>query len=367
MISVVKSRLSYKDITLRIICGGLFLFISGCTGSSDDTAPSTNKKETTKDDSIDTADYISLNGHTQGTTFSVIYKATTRLSYKNEIDSLLVDFDNSLSTYNASSFITILNEYGRVTPDEQFIECFRLADEVYHETNGAFNPAIYPIIELWGDDFKNIDIISQEEVDSTLKLCNYKLVEFNKDSNAYIVPDGVKVEMNAIAQGYSVDRVAGFLEAKGINDYMVEIGGELITSGKSPQNGDWIIGIEQPKEEKSSVEDEFMLKVPLRNRALATSGSYRKFKMVDGKRLSHTIDPSTGYPSSNNLLSVTVIAKSAAIADAYATAFMVMGLENAKEFLQGNKNIRNLEVYLIYDVQGELKTWNTRMFEEFLP
>lgn len=366
MISVVKSKHRYKELTLRILCGGLFLLSIGCSSSSDNSS-SSEKKQQGEEVKIDSADYISLKGHTQGTTFSVIYKASTTKSYKNEIDSLLVDFDNSLSTYNASSFITILNEYGEVKPDEQFVECFKLASEVYKETNGAFNPAIYPIIELWGEDFKNLEIISKDELDSTRALCNYNLLEYNPDSNKFSVPKGVKVEMNAIAQGYSVDRVADFLKAQAINDYMVEIGGELVTSGKSPQGGPWIIGIEQPKEEKSSIDDEFMLKVPLENKALATSGSYRKYKMVDGKRMSHTIDPSTGYPSSNNLLSVTVIANSAAIADAYATAFMVMGLDKTKSFVLGDENLRNLEVYLIYDVDGELETWHSKLFDEFLP
>ncbi len=368
MISVVNQISNYKIKSLHLLCGGIFLLFSACSDSDD----SKNKKEDTPEketkeqsSKIESGDYIQLTGEAQGTTYSIIYETNETGVLKEEIDSLLLDFDNSLSTYNPGSLISEFNANKEVVPDQNFREVLALSRVMYQKTGQAFNPAIYPIIELWGIERDDSELVEHEDVVRTLEQCRFDDIQYDsEDTSKLIALNDNMIEFNAIAQGFSVDLVARFLESNGIDNYLVEIGGELFGKGLNQNEGAWKVGVEEPQEEKTQVGEPLALKIELDNKGLATSGSYRKYKMKDGKRLSHTIDPETGYPSTNSLLSVTVIAENAAIADAYATAFMVMGLDKTLEFLEAHAE---LDVFLIYDDNGELKSFKTEGLEKLIP
>ena len=198
--------------------------------------------------------------------------------------------------------------------------------------------------------------MNQHIIDSLMPLIGYDKVKLE---NGKIFKDDprIKFDFNAIAQGYSVDMIAAYLDSKGINRYLIDIGGEVFGKGRKPDREEWKVGIERPGEHALS-ERVIEAVIFLRNKALATSGSYRKFYVLDGVKYSHTIDPKTGYPVQHSLLSATVLADDCVTADAYATAFMVMGLEKTKEYLDQNNN---LEVFLIYaDAGGSMKVFKTR-------
>ncbi len=203
--------------------------------------------------------------------------------------------------------------------------------------------------------------VDKHIIDSLLPLINYKAVSL---SNRKIIKEnpGIQFDFNAIAQGYSVDLVAGFLKTKGIENYIVDIGGEVVARGKKSDGSLWRVGIEKPTKTKNS-ERTLKAIVTLENKSLATSGSYRKYYEEEGVRYSHTLNPETGYPVTHSLLSVSVLAKNATIADAYATSFMVMGFEKAKLFLEENKEF---EAYFIYSEKDTLKTYCTKGMQKIL-
>lgn len=306
---------------------------------------------------------IQFHGEAQGTYYAVTYFAPDTLVNQKEIDSLLKDFDFSASIWEENSVISRINrnEAGAV-PDQHFVDIFKQSQRVSEITGGAFDITVGPLVNAWGFGFKNKINVTRQVVDSLLPLVNYKAVTLN---NGQLVKENptIQIDFNAIAQGYSVDLAGGFLEKKGITDYLIDIGGEVLARGKKPDGEFWTVGIERPSEKPDS-DRQLKAIISMSNRAIATSGNYRKFYEVDGIRYSHTIDPKTGYPVRHSLLSATVMADSAAIADAFATAFMVMGVEKSQEFL---KNHPELEVYLIYSgADGELKTWKSPGIEKML-
>ncbi|MCT4580883.1 MAG: FAD:protein FMN transferase [Flavobacteriales bacterium] len=321
--------------------------------------------------------YFQTTGHAQGTTYNVIYKDEKERDLSTTVDSILKAFDQELSIYVDSSTISQINKLPGDTSlqlinQPLFEECFRLAKEVYHKTNYAFNPAIYPLVKYWG--FLNFEQGDQEhqqtKIDSLLRMIdfsdsaitilpgdNYNIIQKNKTAS---------FDFNAIAQGYSVDVIASYLNKLGIEHYMVEVGGELKTKGNNSKGSTWKIGIDQPIENSKPGEKEFQIIAGLNNSALATSGNYRKFYEKDGVKYSHTIDPNTGKPVQHQLLSATVITDNCALADAYATAFMVMGTAQSKTFIQNNPDL-HLSVYLISsDSTGKWTTWQTEDFQNFI-
>lgn len=334
-----------------------------------------NSKEEKK--TLKSSFYFQTTGYAQGTTYNVIYKDENKRDLSNAVDSILKAFDQELSIYVDSSTISKVN---KLQKDSSFLlfdkhlfeECFRLAKEVYNKTDYAFNPAIYPIVKYWGFlDFEQGDKVhEQAEIDSLLQLIDFS------DSAVSIYPgDNYNIahkkktssfDFNAIAQGYSVDVIADYLNNLGIDNYMVEVGGELRTKGVNSKSSTWKIGIDKPIENSKPGDEEFQLIAGLQNHALATSGNYRKFYEKDGIKYSHTIDPNTGKPVQHHLLSTTVITNNCALADAYATAFMVMGTEKTKAFIEDNKELE-LSVYLISsDSTGNWITWQTEDFEKFI-
>ncbi|SEA55244.1 thiamine biosynthesis lipoprotein [Flavobacterium gillisiae] len=297
---------------------------------------------------------IKLEGNAQGTSYHITYLSDDGILYQKEIDSLLADIDGSMSTWIPNSIISRINKNEEnVIVDDYFKTVFNKSVEVSEKTEGNFDITVGPLVNAWGFGPTSKNTLSKSQVDSLLQLVNYKKVIL-KDNQIVKVNPEIKIDFNAIAQGYSVDVIADFLERKGINNYLVELGGEVKAKGKK-LNEEWKVGIDQPSEE-TSTERKLEAVVNLNNRALATSGNYRKFYIEGNQKLSHIIDPKTGYPAKHNLLSTTVIADDGITADAYATAFMVMGLQKSISFLEKNENLK-LEVYFIYDENGKWKTY----------
>ena len=235
-----------------------------------------------------------------------------------------------------------------------FGDVFTLARTVSADTDGAFDITVAPLVHAWGFGFKSGNMPSRHTIDSLRTFVGYKRVELH-DSRIVKADPRVMLDCSAIAKGYGCDVVAELLRRKGIDNFMVEIGGEVVTSGISEKRVPWKIGVTKPSDDSLSVNNELQTVLNITDKAMATSGNYRNFYYKNGKKYAHTIDPATGYPVQHSLLSATVISDRCAKADAYATAFMVMGLEKAKKVLDRH---RDLMAYLIYsDHKGEYKVW----------
>ena len=307
---------------------------------------------------------IKISGEAQGTTYSISWISNDGLNYQVSVDSIFKRIDSSLSTYLAVSIISRINKNdSTVIPDDHFITVFRKAAEVSEKTGGAFDVTVAPVINAWGFGFTKKATVDSAMIDSLLQFIGYGKVSL--DGNRLVKEKKeTMLDFNAIAQGYTVDIIANFLESRGVKNYFVELGGEVKTKGKKENDEYWKVGIDKPQE---SIPDERPLQaiIDLENKALATSGNYRKFYEENGQKYSHIINPATGYPAKNNLLSASVLADDCMTADAYATAFMVMGLERSKKFLSENKNLK-LEVYFIYDENGVLKTYVTDELKKWM-
>ena len=299
---------------------------------------------------------INFSGEAQGTYYQITYFAADTFLRQQEIDSLLRSFDLSASIWERNSVISKINRNDpEVTLDENFINIFKQAKRISEETNGAFDVTVGPLVNAWGFGFIEGIEINKNTIDSLLEFVDHKTIHL-KDGKIIKDNPNIRIDFNAIAQGYSVDLTGKFIESKGIKNFLVDIGGEVLGKGQKPDGSFWLVGIEKPCESADAAREVYA-KINIKNEAIATSGNYRKFYEKNGVRYSHTIDPKTGYPVKHSLLSATVIADSAAIADAYATSFMVMGIDKAKEFLSGRDNI---EAYFIYsDKNGNLKTYAT--------
>jgi len=299
---------------------------------------------------------VRFGGNAQGTTYHITYFDKQNRNFQPEIAKILENFDKSVSTYLPTSIISRINSNQKnVVVDKYFIACFNKAKEVWKNTDGAFDPTVYPIVNMWGWGPGKKQKIEKEKIDSILKFVGFQLIELK--GNTVIKKDPrVGLDFNAFAQGYSVDVVSEFLNSKKITSYIVEIGGEVYAKGKKPNGDNWTIGIEKPIDNKES-ENPLKATVKLEDLAISTSGNYRRFIVEDGVKYAHHIDPKTGYPTKNNLLSASVFAKECISSDANATGILVMGLEKAKEFLKVHTE---LQAYLIYsDDKGNYQVYET--------
>lgn len=299
---------------------------------------------------------VKIEGEAQGTTYHITYFDTQNRDFKPEIEKILQDFDLSVSTYIPNSIISRINSNEKnVIVDKYFKACFKKAKEVWKNTNGAFDPTVYPLVNAWGFGPGKKQKIEKAKIDSILKFVGFQLIELK--GNTIVKKDPrVALDFNAFAQGYSVDVVSEFLNSKGIKAYIVEIGGEVYAKGRKPNGGNWTIGIEKPIDNKESG-NPLKAIVKLENLAIATSGNYRRFTIEDGVKYVHHIDPKTGYPTKNNLLSASIFAKECISSDANATVVLVLGLEKAKVFLQKHPE---LQAYLIYsDDKGNYQVYET--------
>lgn len=306
---------------------------------------------------------IRLEGFAQGSTYHIAYFDKENRDFQEDIEKILQDFDQSVSTYQPNSIISRINSNQKnVIVDKYFIACFNKAKEIWKNTNGTFDPTVYPLVNAWGFGPGKKQKIEKQVIDSILKFVGFNLIELK--GNKVVKKDPrVALDFNAFAQGYSVDVVSGFLSSKGITSYMVEIGGEVYAKGKKPNGNNWTVGIEKPIDNKES-ENPLKAIVKLEDMAIATSGNYRRFIVEDGVKYHHHLDPKTGYPTKNNLLSASVFSKECISSDATATGILVMGLEKAKEFLNHHPE---LQAYLIYsDDKGNYQVYETTGLKSFV-
>lgn len=300
-----------------------------------------------------------------GMIFGTIYNVTYQYkeSLHNEIEDELKRFDASLSTFNDTSTISKINQNLDVIPDSLFLNVFRRSMEISAATNGCFDITVAPLVNAWGFGFKQNAFPDSVTIDSLLRLTGYQKVSLSAENKVIKTDPRIMLDCSAIAKGYAVDVVAHFLERKGITNYMVDIGGEVNVKGKNPKNSLWHIGINKPVDDSLSVNQEIQTVLALSDVAIATSGNYRNFYYKGNKKYAHTIDPHTGYPVQHNILSATVIAKDCMTADAYATSFMVMGLDQAKAFVAKHPD---LEGYFIYsDNDGKYGIYFTEGMKDY--
>ena len=304
-----------------------------------------------------------IDGETQGTTYHITYLDTKHRNLQPEIEKLLVDFDFSVSTYNPYSIISRVNQNDKdVEVDDYFKVCFKKAKEVWKNTDGAFDPTVFPLSNAWGFGPGKKETIEKAKIDSILKFVGFQLIELK--GNKIIKKDPrVALDFNAFAQGYSVDVVASFLNNKGIKSYIVEIGGEVFAKGTDLDGKIWEVGLENPKDNKEA-KNPLIANVQLNNCAISTSGNNRRYFIENGVKYAHHLDPKTGYPAKNNLLSASLIAKDCITTDANATGVLVMGLEKAKLFLQNHKEIEALLIYS--DEKGNFNYFKTSGFAKLV-
>ncbi|MBL7111513.1 MAG: FAD:protein FMN transferase [Bacteroidales bacterium] len=289
--------------------------------------------------------YIKLAGPAQGTAYHVSYESSDSVNLQPGIDTLLRQFDLSLSAYEPASIISAINrDEENVELDDYFVTCYLAAAEISRASDGAFDLTVAPVVNAWGFGFTDPAEVNNELIDSLLQFIGMDKVRLE---NGHIIKEkpGVMLDVNAIAQGYAVDVVAAFLESKGIRNYLVEIGGEVAAKGINDRGEYWRVGIDKPIDGLQLPGVQLQAVVALKNKALATSGNYRRFYVKDGVKYSHTIDPRTGYPVDHNLLSATILADDCMTADGFATACMVMGVDRSIQLLESRED---LEGYLIY-------------------
>ena len=301
--------------------------------------------------------YTSLEGRTMGTYYAITYADSIDRSFTNALDSLLVALNEEVSTYVEDATISAFNQSGsgislnynpfgtdEVHENKHLRANFAAARRIFEQTGGAFDPTVMPLVNYWGFGYtekRKVTQVDSVKIDSLMGFIGMDEVQIKGDS-LIKTRAGVQLDFSAIAKGYGVDQLAGFLRAQGIKNYFIDIGGEVIAAGKSPRGDAWRIGISNPTE--GAAVDDLQFVVPLENQAIATSGNYRNFYEVAGVKYSHTINPTTGFPERSRLLSASVFAPDCMTADAYATACMVAGVEKALAFAENNDHI---EVYLI--------------------
>lgn len=296
--------------------------------------------------------YQHNSGMVFGTTYNITYQCDSNLH--NCIIRELEKVDEALSPFNKKSVITAVNNNHDIEVNDMFADVFLLAQKISDDTSGDFDITVAPLVNAWGFGFKNGTQPTKHNIDSLKNIIGYKKVRL--EGRKVVKKDKrLMLDCSSIAKGYGSDVVARFLQKRGVKNYMVEIGGEIVTKGISPKRVPWKIGVTRPVDDSLSVSKELQSVINVTDKAMATSGNYRNFYYKNGKKYAHTIDPHTGYPVQHNILSATVIADNCATADAYATAFMVMGLEKAQKLLERHPE---LMAYFIYsDKDGKNKTW----------
>lgn len=294
--------------------------------------------------------------HDRGMVFGTVYHITyqSSKSLQKDIEAELAKVDASLSPFNERSIITAVNENRDTVVNKMFSDVFALAMKISDSTNGAFDITVAPLVNAWGFGFKGGAMPSRHQVDSLKALVGYHKVSLTNGRVSKTDPR-IMLDCSSIAKGYGCDVVAKFLIAKGIDNYMVEIGGEIVTRGISEKRLPWKIGVTKPTDDSLNVNQEIQTIINVTDKAMATSGNYRNFYYKNGRKYAHTIDPSTGYPVQHNILSSTVIADDCATADAYATAFMVMGLDKAKTILSRHPEL--MAYFILASDDGTNKVW----------
>ena len=313
----------------------------------------------------DRAAYSRITGFAQGGEYHITYSdrdcsgkrvkiSTAKMTAL--IDKALLEIDNSLSGYNKGSILTTVNSNKEVELDSLFVELFNRSLEIYDESDGIFDISSAPLFDIWGFGFSDKEAVTPEKIDSILAFTGMDKVEL---SGLRLIKSDprVRLNFNAIAQGYSCDYVARIFDSLNICDYLIEIGGEILCKGKNPKGKKWSIAVDTPIDGNMEMGESVQDIIEITDAGVVTSGNYRKYYIENGEKFSHTIDPRTGYPTKHNLLSATIITSDATTADAYATWCMVIGLDESIKFLESRGD---LEGYLIYDDDGIMKTHYTK-------
>lgn len=299
--------------------------------------------------------YYTNEGQIFGTTYHITYAGTNDLD--KEIRAELQRVDDALSMFNKQSVLSKFNRNEKYdVSNARFNDVVRLSLQLSRETDGAFDITVAPLVNEWGFGFKHREIITASKIDSLRAFVGYEKLFYEGD-RLNKRDSRVTIDCGAVAKGYGVDCVARLLSSKGCTNYMVEIGGEVVVKGKNAKGKKWTIGINKPVDDSTKTVSEVQTILHVSDCGIATSGNYRNFYYVDGRKVSHTIDPKSGQPVQHSLLSATVLTPSCAKSDALATSFMVMGLDRAKAFLAKHKDV---QAYFIFaDGQGKYNVWMT--------
>lgn len=302
-------------------------------------------------------------GRVFGTMYHITYQHDKNL--KKEIEQELKIVDTEFSMFNPHSTVSLINQGKQPKLSDSFLEVLDMAQQVYKESNGAFDITVAPLVNAWGFGFKNQQLPNARQVDSLRQLVGMEhvaLVGTKGSQSVRLMRPGMMLDFSAIAKGYGTDRIARMLAAHGVDNFMVEIGGEVYARGNSEKRLPWKIGVSKPVDDPTNDDQELETVLNVTNQAMATSGNYRNFYYKGGRKYAHTIDPKTGRPVQHSLLSATVLAPTCMEADAFATSFMVMGLEKAQKVLEKRKE---LKAYFIYqNPKGELSVWKSEGLDE---
>ncbi len=300
--------------------------------------------------------YQQHKGMVFGTFYTITYQCDSNLH--GSIRQVLQQVDNSLSTFNKASIVSAINRNERPALDDMFVQVYHTAMQVSAETDGDFDITVAPLVNVWGFGFKNDTTPTPAVIDSLRQYIGYRTLRIEQaDGKKYLKKEHAEtmLDFSAVAKGYGCDAVADLLRQRGVKNFMVEIGGEIVAEGTNSKQKPWKIGVSKPIDDTLNTQQGIDTVLNITNKAMATSGNYRNFYYKDGKKYAHTIDPKTGCPVQHSLLSATVLAPTCAMADAYATAFMVMGMEKAKKVLDRHPE---LQVYFIYAEGDKMHTWS---------
>lgn len=307
--------------------------------------------------------YFQIQGAAEGTSYNIVFEIENGYGIQDRVDKMIEAFERSLSVYDANSIISRVNRNEGVEVDAYFRAVFIRAKEISEQTGGLFDISAEPIFKEWGFSFQKQINADSSKIEEMLQYTGMDKVWLEGD-RVIKSHSKLKLNANAIAKGYSADLIANLLDKEEIDNYLVEIGGEIRTKGISPRGGTWAIGVDRPTDTNLIPGQDVQVILNLTNKALATSGNYRQFYIKDGNKISHTINPKTGYPVDHSLLSVTVVANDAVSADAYATAFLVAGIDGALDLLDRIED--ELDVLFICDENGEFRVHYTEGLEQYL-
>lgn len=306
------------------------------------------------------SEYRYCEGIVWTTEYHITYESDKDLT--DSVQVALMSVDNSLSPFNKKSLVTRINNNLTNKADLMFKDVYNASLRISRETSGAFDPTCAPLVNAWGFGYKNGSLPDSIQIDSILQFVGIEKTTLSSEDKVLKVDKRTSFDFSAIAKGYGCDEVGRMFERNGVKNYMVEIGGEIALRGNNNRGEAWHISVDKPIEDNDSVIHQSSLVILLHDGGIATSGNYRNYKIVDGKKVAHTINPKKGYPEISNLLSATIVAPSCMEADAYATACMVMGLDRSTKLFKENNNIG---VYLIYaDGNGDYKEWKNSPFKK---
>ena len=310
----------------------------------------------------DDTTYHRIEGFAQGGTFHIVcnpLKGISEEQLRQRIGSCLQEIDFTLSGYNKGSILSKLNAGEDVPLNDIFIDCFNRSKRIWEESQGAFDPSSAPLFDLWGFGFSNRGTVTQEAIDSLRAFIGMDLLSLEqREDGVHLVKADprVKLNFNAVAQGFSCDCVGKILDEVGCTNYLIDIGREILCKGVNAVGTPWRVGLDKPIDGNFDEGADLQAIINVSNCGIVTSGNYRNYYMENGQKYSHTIDPSTGWPVTHNLLSATVVACDATTADAYATWMMVIGVERARKILESRADLEGL---LVYDRDGEMVSYQT--------